>query len=72
MVPWFIHYKLKHRKFSLNMRKNFFVLRVTDQWNRLLREVVGSPSLGIFKTRLHKVLCSQSCVTLLWQGPWTG
>jgi len=50
--------KLKHRKFCLNMRKNFFTLRVTDRWNRLPREVVESPSLEIFKTSLHKVLCS--------------
>jgi len=51
-------HKLKHRKFRLNMRKNFITLRVTEHWNRLPREVVESPSLEIFKTRLHKVLCS--------------
>jgi len=50
--------KLKHRKFHLNMRKNFFPLRVTEHWNRLPREVVEFPSLEIFKTRLDKVLCS--------------
>jgi len=38
------------------MRKNFFTLRVTEYWNRLPREVVESPSLEIFKTRLDKVL----------------
>jgi len=42
-------HKMKHRKFRLNMRKN---------WNRLPREVVESPSLKIFKTRLDMVLCS--------------
>ena len=51
-------YNLKHRRFHLNMRKNFFTLRVTEHWNRLPREVVESPSLEIFKTRLDKVLCS--------------
>ena len=51
-------HKLKHRKFRLNMRKNFFPLRVTELWHRLPREVVESPSLEIFKTRLDKVLCS--------------
>jgi len=51
-------HKLKHRKFHLTMRKNFFLLRVTEPWNRLPREVVESPFLEIFKTRLDKVLYS--------------
>jgi len=51
-------HKLKHRKFHLNMRKNFFPLRVMEHWNRLPGELVESPSLEIFKTRLDKVLCS--------------
>jgi len=51
-------HKLRHRKFRLNTRKNFFPLRVTGHWNRLPREAVDSPSLEIFKTRLDKFLCS--------------
>ena len=51
-------HKLKLRKFQLNMRKNFFPLRVMVHWNRLPREVVESPSLEISKTRLDAVLCS--------------
>ena len=61
-------FKLRHRKFRLNMRKNFFPLRVTEPWPRLPGEVVQSPSLEIFKIRLDKVLCS-----LLWvthRGPF--
>ncbi|KFV78508.1 hypothetical protein N308_03060, partial [Struthio camelus australis] len=48
-------HKLKHRKFHLNMRK-IFPVRVTEHWNRLPREAVESPSLGIFKTRLDVIL----------------
>jgi len=51
-------HKLKQRKFRLNMRKNFFPLSLTEHWNRLFREVVDSPSPGIFKTCLVAALCS--------------
>ncbi|KGL74015.1 hypothetical protein N309_04314, partial [Tinamus guttatus] len=45
-------HKLKHHKFHRNLRKNFLTVRV---WV-LPREVVESPSLEIFKTRLDAVL----------------
>jgi len=65
-------HKLKQRKFQLNMRKHFSPLRVMEPWHRLPREVVESPSLEKFKTRLDKVLCSLLWVTLLREGGWTG
>ncbi|KFV76264.1 hypothetical protein N308_01500, partial [Struthio camelus australis] len=48
--------KLNHRKFCLNLRKNFFTVRVTEHWNRLPRKVVESPSPERFKGRLDTIL----------------
>ncbi|PKU45800.1 hypothetical protein llap_3886 [Limosa lapponica baueri] len=56
-------HKLEHRKFYLNMSRNFFTLRVAEHWDRLPREVVESPSLETLKTCLETFLCN-----LLWQG----
>lgn len=40
----------KNRKFHLNSRKQFFIVRVVEYWRRLYREVVESPSVetGVF------------------------
>jgi len=65
-------HRLKQRKLQLNMRKNFFPLRVTEPWPRLPREAVESPSLEIFQPRLAAVLCSLLWVTLLGQGVGLG
>ncbi|KFV81055.1 hypothetical protein N308_12217, partial [Struthio camelus australis] len=49
-------HKLKHSTFHLHRRTKFFPGRVTEPCNRLPREVVESPSLEIFKTRLDVIL----------------
>ena len=49
--------KLEYSKFHTNMQKNFFMVRVTEHWNRLPGEVVESPSMEIFKTCLDAYLC---------------
>lgn len=34
-------------------KKNLFMVMMTDYWNKLTREDVGSPSMEIFKTNLN-------------------
>lgn len=45
------------RSSNANTRKNFFPVRVTEHWNRLLRKIVEFLSLEIFKTYLDAFLC---------------
>ena len=49
--------KLEHRGFYIKMRKNVFMVRLTEHWNRLPREAGGFPSLETLKTCLDTFLC---------------
>ncbi|KFO78964.1 hypothetical protein N303_12209, partial [Cuculus canorus] len=51
-------YKLKRGRFRLDIRRNFFTMRVVRHWHRLPREVVDTPSLEVFKARLDGALGS--------------
>ncbi|KFO87386.1 hypothetical protein N320_00697, partial [Buceros rhinoceros silvestris] len=48
--------KLHQGKFRLDIRKNFFTQRLVKHWNRLPGEVVESPSLEMFKSRVGVAL----------------
>jgi len=45
-------HKLKHRRFSLTIRKHLFTMRATEHWHRLPREAAESPSSETLKSCL--------------------
>jgi len=53
--------KLKEDRFKLDIRKNFFMMRMGKPWQGLPREVVDVPSLEMFKVKLDGALSN-----LIW------
>ena len=49
-------FKLKEGRFSLDIRKKFFTVKVARHWHRLPREAVAEPSLERSKARLDGAL----------------
>jgi len=65
-------FKLKEGRFRLDIRKEFFTVRVVRHWHRLPREAVAAPSLAVFKARLDRALSSLVWwkVSLSMAGGW--
>ena len=47
-------YKLYKTRFKSNVKRNCFSNRIVDSWNKLPNDIVTSPTVNTFKSRLNK------------------
>ena len=59
-------WKFNRGRSNLEIRRNFLRVRTVKQWSSLPPDVVGAPSLEVFKKRLDSHLPG-----MLWAGGWT-
>ena len=52
-------FKLQERRFCLNSRKHFLMVRAVRRWNQLPRRVMESPLLEVFRRQLDKPVRSE-------------
>lgn len=58
---WNNHSKLKEGRFTLDLRKKQFIIRMAKHWHGLCGEVVAAPSWETFKAKLDGALSN-----LIW------
>ncbi len=65
-------FKMEEHRFSLDVRKKFFIVTVVRHWTRLCREAVDVPSLEAFKARLDRAVSNlvEREVSLPIAGGW--
>ena len=53
-------FKLREKRFHLNGRKHFLMMRAVRRWYKLPLRVMDSPSLEVFRRRLDEYLSGES------------
>lgn len=65
-----IGFQLKEGRFTLDIRKTYFTVKVVRHWNQLFREIVDVPSLKVFKARLYGAIGNLFSVLGKVPCPW--
>ncbi|KAF7241586.1 putative UDP-sugar transporter protein SLC35A5 [Varanus komodoensis] len=66
---WNNQVKLWQPRFRLDIRKSFLTVSAIGQWDQLLGEVVGSPTLEAFKKKLDSHLSGMGLDPMAFMAP---